>query len=216
LKINDDRKIQISFNQIKEEGTMILLTVRQFVPKDGRVIGKEGEFDRAWFRLSNEETNQTLDYSMLNKIELPEEYQEFIPAEEEEDAPPFRNTLTYIAGALFLESSRGSPQWVFESYKNVLQAKDFRESGKDAAATLGELYARANAEFEQQQRVLADAANALKKSLEEKKQQQLEAAKKAAKQAKGGKKGQKKEAEEEPGEAERAASKLDSGEGENE
>ena len=71
MKINDDRKIQISFNQIKEEGTMILLTVRQFVPKDGRVIGKEGEFDRAWFRLSNEETNQTLDYSMLNKIELP-------------------------------------------------------------------------------------------------------------------------------------------------
>lgn len=57
LKINDDRKIQISFNQIKEPGTMILLTVRQFVPKDGRTIGKEGEFDRAWFRLSNEETN---------------------------------------------------------------------------------------------------------------------------------------------------------------
>jgi len=74
LKINDDRKIQISFNQIREEGTMILLTVRQFVPKDGRVIGKDGEFDRAWFRLSNEETNQTLDYCMLKKIELPEDY----------------------------------------------------------------------------------------------------------------------------------------------
>ena len=148
LKINDDRKIQISFNQIKDEGTMILLTVRQFVPKDGRVIGKDGEFDRAWFRLSNEETNQTLDYCMLNKIELPEEYQEIIPPEEEEDAPPFRNTLTYVAGALFLDSSRGHPQWVFESYKNVLQAKDFRESGKDAATTLGELYARATSEFE--------------------------------------------------------------------
>ena len=108
LKINDDRKIQISMNQIKEPGTMILLTVRQFVPKDGRVLGKEGEFDRAWFRLSNEETNQTLDYCMLKKVELPEDYQELIP-EEDEEAPPFRNTVTYVAGALFLDASRGAP-----------------------------------------------------------------------------------------------------------
>ena len=170
LKINDDRKIQISFNQIKEPGTMILLAVRQFVPKDGRVIGKDGEFDRAWFRLANEETNQTLDYCMLKKVE-PEEYQELIPAEEEEDAPPFRNTLTYIAGALFLESSRGTPQWVFESYKNVLQAKDFKAPEEDPVTALGGLYARANSEFEEQQKVLADASNALKKSLEERKQQ---------------------------------------------
>ena len=216
LKINDDRKIQISFNEIREEGTMILLTVRQFVPKDGRVIGKDGEFDRAWFRLSNEETNQTLDYCMLKKIELPEDYQEIIQSgEDEEPVTEFRNTLTYVAGALFLDTSRGSPQWVFESYKNVLQAKDFRD-GLDAAATIGSLYARATSESQEQQRVLADAANALKKSLEEKKQQQLEAAKKAAKQTKGAKKGAKKEAEEEPGEAERAASKLEAGDAENE
>lgn len=209
MKIDDDRRIQISFNQIKEPGTMILLIVRQFQPKDGRVIGKEGEFDRAWFRLANEDTNQTLDYCMINKVELPEEYQELIPNEnEEEDAPPFRNTLTYVAGALFLDPSRGTPQWIFESYKNVLQAKDLKDAGGDAAVALGELYARATSEFEEQQKVLAEASNALKKSLEEKKQQQIEAAKKAAKQAKGGKKG-KKEAEEEPGEAERAASKLE-------
>ena len=207
LKINDDRKIQISFNQIKEPGTMILLTVRQFVPKDGRTIGKEGEFDRAWFRLSNEETNQTLDYCMINKMELPEEYQELIPNEDEEEAPPFRNSLTYIAGAMFLDESRGSPIWVFESYKNILQAKDFRTSGKDVATTLGEIYARASTENEEQQKVLADASNALKKSLEEKKQQQLEQAKKAAKQAKGGKKGAKAAAEEE--DPERTTSKLD-------
>ena len=81
----------------------------EFVPKDGRVIGKEGEFDRAWFRLSNEETNQTLDYCMLKKVELPEDYQELIPNEDDEEAPPFRNTLTYIAGALFLDASRGTP-----------------------------------------------------------------------------------------------------------
>ena len=209
LKINDDRKIQISFNQIKEPGTMILLTVRQFVPKDGRTIGKDGEFDRAWFQLSNEETNQTLDYCMINKMELPEEYQELIPDDENEDAPPFRNTLTYVAGALFLDESRGNPVWIFESYKNILQAKDFRASSKDAATTLGEIYARAITEHDEQQRVLENASNALKKSLEEKKQQQLEAAKKAAKAAKGGKKGAAKVTEEDVAEAERAASKLE-------
>lgn len=122
--------------------------------------------------------------------------------------------MTYVAGALFLEDSSGTPQWIFESYKNVLQAKDFREQGW--AEAIGDLYARANSEFEEQQRVLADASNTLKESLEAKKQQQIEAAKKAAKQAKGAKKGAKKEAEEEPGEAERAASKMDSGEKDNE
>lgn len=59
-------------------------------------------------------------------MEKPEDYQELIPAEDEEDAPPFRNSLTYIAGALFLDSSRSAPTWIFESYKNILQAKDFR------------------------------------------------------------------------------------------
>jgi len=34
----------------------------------------EGEFDRAWFRLSNEDTNQTLDYNLISNIEKPEDY----------------------------------------------------------------------------------------------------------------------------------------------
>lgn len=172
LKINDDRKIQISFNQITEAGCMILLMVKQFVPKDGRQIGAEGEFDRAWFRLANEETNQTLDYCVLKKIEVPEDYQELIADEEDDTKPPFRNALTYIAGALFLDDSGPSPTWIFESYKNVLQAKDFREPGtdrSDVVSTIGSLYARATSEYEEQQKVLADASNALKRSQEEKK-----------------------------------------------
>jgi len=169
LKINDDRKIQISFNQIKEAGCMILLTVKQFVPKDGRQIGTEGEFDRAWFRLANEETNQTLDYCMLKKVELPEDYQELIADEEDDTKPAFRNSLTYIAGALFLDDSGASPNWIFESYKNVFQAKDFKDPGNDVVSAIGALYARATSEYAEQQKVLADASNALKKSQEEKK-----------------------------------------------
>ena len=53
----------------------------------------------------------------------------------------------------------------------MLQAKDFKDPGEDAAKTIGGLYARATSEHEEQQKVLADASSALKKSLEEKKQQ---------------------------------------------
>ena len=79
---------------------------------------------------------------------------------------------------------------MFESFKHCFQAKDH----KDLAATLSELYARSVSEHADQQRQLADAGSALKRSLEEKKLQALEAAKKAKSKAK--KKG--KGAEEEP------------------
>ena len=81
LKINDDRKVQIILGAIKEPGTMIMLLIREF-DNTGKPAPKEGEFDRAWFRLANEETNQTIDYSLVKKIDLPEEYQETIPQEE--------------------------------------------------------------------------------------------------------------------------------------
>lgn len=187
LKINDDRKIQIQIGAIKEPGTMILLTVREF---ENKGAAKEGEFDRAWFRLANEETNQTIDYSLMKKLELPEDYQENIVNEEDEEAPAFRNEVTYVHGALYLDSQGGTNRWVFESYKHSFQAKDY----KDLPATLAELYARGVSEFADQQRQLADAGSALKKSLEEKKLQAMEAAKKA--KAKAKKKG--KGAEEDP------------------
>jgi hypothetical protein len=84
---------------------MILLLVREF-DNTGKPPPKEGEFDRAWFRLANEETNQTIDYSLVRKIELPEDYQEAIPQEDEngEEAPPLRNDVTYVHGVLYLDN----------------------------------------------------------------------------------------------------------------
>lgn len=76
LKINDDRKIQIQIGQIKEPGTMILLCVKEF-DNTGKPPTKEGEFDSAWFRLANEDTNQTIDYSTIKKL-VPEEYQDMV------------------------------------------------------------------------------------------------------------------------------------------
>ena len=81
---------------------MILLLVREF-DNTGKPAAKEGEFDRAWFRLSNEETNQTIDYSLVKKVDLPEDYQEVIAAEDEEE-PALRNDVTYVHGVLYLDN----------------------------------------------------------------------------------------------------------------
>ena len=62
----------------------------------------EGEFDRAWFRISNEETNQTFDYSLIKNIELPEDYSpEIAPNDEDENSKPKPNSLTYILGVIY-------------------------------------------------------------------------------------------------------------------
>jgi hypothetical protein len=55
LKLNDDRKIRITLSSMKKPGRMILLTVRTNDLR--RNPPKEGEFDRAWFRLNNDDTN---------------------------------------------------------------------------------------------------------------------------------------------------------------
>ena len=186
LKINDDRKVQIQLGAMREAGTMIFLLVRQF-DNSSNPVSKDA-FERAWFRVSNEETNQTIDYSLVNKIETPEGYEEMIPREDEEEGPPLRNELIYLHGVLYLEQVKSSTRWVFESYKQVFQGKDY----PDIAKSLTSLYQRATDEIEDQQKQISEAGNALKKSLEEKKLQAMEAAKKQ----KG--KGKKKKGDDDP------------------
>ena len=53
---------------------MILLTVKTFDLR--KSPARDGEFDRAWFRLVNEDTNQTLDYKKIKEIEKPEGFEE--------------------------------------------------------------------------------------------------------------------------------------------
>jgi hypothetical protein len=44
---------------------MILLTVKVFTENFKGAPVKAGEFDRAWYRLVNQDTSQTLDYKQL-------------------------------------------------------------------------------------------------------------------------------------------------------
>lgn len=56
LKINDDRKIKINLSKLTKNGYMMLLVIRS---RDMRkeAAPKEKEFDNAWYRLNNEDTN---------------------------------------------------------------------------------------------------------------------------------------------------------------
>ena len=96
---------------------------------------KEGEFNRAWFRLNNEDTNQSIDYKKLNTIEKPEGFEEDAPTEEDpetgESQP--RNELIYVAGRIFMDSSE---RWVYESYNHVFTSEKY----PDIAMTLGSVY----------------------------------------------------------------------------
>ena len=60
---------------------MILLTVRTNDLR--RAPPKDGEFDRAWFRITNEDTNQTIDYTKIKDIEKPDGFDEDAPIDEE-------------------------------------------------------------------------------------------------------------------------------------
>ena len=64
LRINDDRKVRLTLSDFKDRrDMMILLTVRMNDAKGA----EKGAFDQAWYRLQNEDTNQTLDYSYVEK-----------------------------------------------------------------------------------------------------------------------------------------------------
>ena len=67
LKINDDRKVRLTLSDFKDRrDMMILLTVRCNDLK--AQSSDDSTFKQAWFRLQNEDTNQTLDYSYIEKV----------------------------------------------------------------------------------------------------------------------------------------------------
>ena len=76
---------------------------------------------------------------MINDIKpSAEDFQETIPAEEE-DGEPTKNELTYVHGRIFLDNGK----WIFESFKHVFEKKDYA----DVVQSLADLYAKTNVEY---------------------------------------------------------------------
>ncbi len=111
--MNDDKKVRIDLHELSKvpKGKMILLTVRCVDMR--KAPPKAGEFDRAWYRLINEDTNQTIDYKNIKTVEKPEGFDEDAPVTVEEgEGPPPRVEITYVAGRIYLEET--SNRWVYE------------------------------------------------------------------------------------------------------
>lgn len=138
LKLNDDKKVRIVLSQMKKPGTMILMTVKTFDLRKNPP--KDGEFDRAWYRLTNEDTNQTLDYKKIKEIEKPEGFDEDAPlAEEENEDPAAKPFITYVAGRIFMDTNG---RWVYESYNHSFTSDKY----PDLVENLVDMYKRSEEE----------------------------------------------------------------------
>ena len=110
LKINDDRKVRVTLSDFKDRrDMMILLTVRMNDLKG--MNADKTQYDKAWYRLQNEDSNQTLDHSYIDKVkeengiepEDPEAENEPNNEESEgEDAGAKKETI-FLAGRLYRE-----------------------------------------------------------------------------------------------------------------
>jgi hypothetical protein len=113
LKLNDDKKIRVTLSQIKKQGHMLLFLVKTFELRKNPP--KDGEFDRAWYRITNEDTNQTVDYQKIKEIEKPEGFDEDAPFDEENEDPANKPAITYVAARVFLDKTG---RWVYESFNH--------------------------------------------------------------------------------------------------
>ncbi len=111
LRINDDRKIEMILDEFQEPGIQIIFFVKSFDLRKTKDV-PENAFKEAWFRLQNEITGQTIDYTKISNIEIPEDYDEDgLVQEDDEEANEVlsaggskqRNELIFIAGRVYRE-----------------------------------------------------------------------------------------------------------------
>lgn len=182
MRINDDRKISVDLSSFQEEGIQIVFLVRSFDLRSQKDI-PDNTFDQAWFRLVNESTSQTLDYTKISKMQVPEGYEESPAADDEEGEA--RNELLIVAGRIFSEyedarSGRvySRPKWIYEKYNQAVTTAKYPNFHQ----TLADLYRSANDELAEYAELCEKAKVQLEKAAEERRQAAMAAAakKKAA------------------------------------
>lgn len=127
---------------------MILLTVKitEGMKKSG------SEFDRAWYRLVNSDTSQTLDYKKFKEISTPD-----APGADDSSAGGDDGdegvsktskgpSHTYIAGRIFFDHN-GSGRWVYEVLNHVISTERVQKSEGDLGQMLATLYSRSEKEI---------------------------------------------------------------------
>lgn len=180
LKINDDKRVHINLSQLVPKlklagdkpgaasasslggankdnqhlnGKMILLTVK-ITDALRKSPARSGEFDRAWYRLVNSDTSQTLEYNHFKNVQSPDNpasSEDAGAGEDGEDGAGKQSgapQYTYVAGRIFFDH-KGNGRWVYESFNHVFASEKFEKDGSDLGKILGDIYARSEREVEE-------------------------------------------------------------------
>jgi hypothetical protein len=122
LKVNHDRKASLSL--LLQKNVQMAVFVVRSKSLHGEMDIKQGEFDRAEFRLIDDETYQNLDHGLIKDmaVTLPtpegegdEEQKKEEEEEEEEGKEKPQNVI--VVGRVFLENER----WIYERYHYVFR-----------------------------------------------------------------------------------------------
>jgi hypothetical protein len=199
MKINDDRKASISL-MLQKDVQMVVLVIRSRDLSDQPDV-KKGEFDRAQFRLIDDETNQSLDEAQIKNIKLTvptpegegdEEPPQAEPEEEEDEENPQKKPQNVIVlGRVFLDNEK----WIYEQYHYMFK----EDKHPDFFTRIGHMEAQAREYFSNKENQIKEEEKALNESREA--AAQAAAAKAASKKGKKSKKGEEKkekETEKEP------------------
>lgn len=141
IRVNDDRKIEMQLDEFKDPSIQVIFLVRTFDLSKEKDI-PENTYDEAWFRLQNEQTSQTLDYTKIKKVTLPEGFEEGAVAEEDADdteaGPKPRNEVIYLAGRVYCDPHKktGRNRWIYERWNKTVTTAQYPKIGE----TLANLY----------------------------------------------------------------------------
>ena len=176
---------------------MILLTVKISADAFRKSPASPGEFDKAWFRLVNADTSQTLDYKLIKDVSSPDNASGTEDngagaddADEGGAAPSKGATYTYVAGRIFYDHQGTTGKWVYESYNHCFSSERFENGGIELAEELGAIYQRSEEEVIEQAEEIREARLKVTANEEDRK---LAAAVNAAKKKAPSKNGAKKE-----------------------
>lgn len=85
------------------------------------------EYERAWYRLVNSDTSQTIDYKLIKDVQSPDsptdEANNAGGEEGEDGASSNKVTYTILAGRIFYDQNK--QRWVYESYNHCLSSARF-------------------------------------------------------------------------------------------
>ena len=125
---------------------MILLTVKVFVDNFKSAPVRPGEFDKAWYRLVNLDTSQTLDYTHIKNVQSPDAPSEEVSGSADDGDENKVKTFTYVAGRIYFDH-KGNQRWVYEQFNHVFNNDRFEKEGSELPAKFAQIFQRSEGEL---------------------------------------------------------------------